>query len=122
MVKKAFDSVKKIFGVRSGKQIEFDDAVLLILKAVADSRLYLSTQETEQLDSSKGKEIAHAWSESAVKINRMNDNLREDCLALAKAFSVVNSWNSEQNRAALDQVDTIFNKTCGFLREGAKLF
>ena len=121
MFKNAFDSIQNLFGLKGGKQAEFDDAVLPILKAVADSRLYLNTQKPEQLDTNKEKELAHAWSEAAVKINRLDDELREHCLTLAKAFSGRQSWDSEHIRADLDQVETVFTKASEFLREGGKL-
>ena len=120
MFKKALDSIQNFFGFKGGKQAEFDDAVLSILKAIADSRLYLTTQQPEQLDASKGKDLAHAWSEAAVKVNRLNDELREHCLTLAKAFSGVKSRDTEHLRADLDQIETIFTKASEFLREAGK--
>jgi len=117
MLKKAFDSIQNFFGFKGGKQAEFDDAMLSILKAIADSRLYLTTQKPEQFDANKGRELAHAWSEAAVKVNRLNDELREHCLELAKTFSGVQSRDTEHTRADLDQIDTIFTKVREFLRE-----
>ena len=121
MFKNALDSIQNFLGLKGGKQAEFDDAILSILKASADSRLYLTTQEPEQLETNKMKELAHAWSEAAVKVNRLSDELREHCLTLAKAFSGVQSRDTEQSRADLDQVETIFTKASEYLREGGKL-
>lgn len=120
MFKKAFDSIKATFGHKRRKQAAFDDAMLLILKAIADSRLRLTTQKPEQSHADKGKELAHAWSEAAVKVNRLNDELREQCLALAKTFSDAKHQEAEHARAAVDQVEAIFTKASVFLGEAGQ--
>ena len=122
MFKRALDSIKAFFGFRNNRQTEFDEAMLSILKAVADSRLYLAAKEPEQMDPDQGKELAHAWSEAAVKINRFNDELREDCLVLTRIFSGFDSWDSEHIRAHLAQVDATFSAACESLKEQGKLF
>lgn len=120
MFKKVFESIQNLFGFKSRNQAEFDDAMLSILKAIADGRLYLTTREPGSLDTNKGKELAHAWSEAAVKVNRLNNELRDHCLALAKAFSDVKTQDTEHAGAVLDQIETIFTKASVFLGEGGK--
>jgi hypothetical protein len=120
MIKKIIDPLKAAFGAKSKIQIDFDEALLSIFKAVADSKYFLAGGNASPVDAGEGAKLAHAWSEAAIKINRLNDELREDCLDLAKLFAESNSQGAEQMEAALDRVDAIFVKSGKFLGDGGK--
>ena len=117
MIKSAIDSLKPLFGFKNRRQTEFDDAMLSILKAAADSRLSLTDPDSNNLDSGKRKELAHAWSEAAIKVARLDGELRDGCLELAKRFAAVNAEDARQSEADLDRVEAIFAKTCRCLGE-----
>jgi hypothetical protein len=121
MIKKVIDSLKQALGFKGKMQIDFDDAMLSIFKAAADSKHFLAVGDSGQDDAGGGAKLSHEWSEAAIKINRLNDELREDCLALAKAFAETNSLDAEKMGAALDRVDAIFTKSGKFLGDGGKL-
>lgn len=116
MIKRAIDSLQSLFGFKSRRETEFDDAMLSILKVAADSRLCLTDPDQADLDSGKRRELAHAWSEAAIKVNRIDGALRDGCLALAKTFAAVDSDNEEP--VGLDRVDAIFARTCKRLERG----
>lgn len=120
MIKSLIDPLKSLFGFRSRRQTEFDDAMLSILMAAADSRLSLTDPDPANLDSGKRKELAHAWSEAAIKVNRIDGALRDGCLGLAKAFAAVDSSNGSLAEAGLNEVEAVFARACKCLELGGK--
>ena len=53
MIKSLIDPLKELFGFRSRRQTEFDDAMLSVLQAAADSRLCLTDPDSAGLDVGK---------------------------------------------------------------------
>lgn len=118
MLEKAIESIKKVFGHKSRKEAEIDEAVLAVLKVIADSRLYLVNHTPDELDAGKMKELAHAWSEAGVKVNRLDGKMGQHCLVLAKTFSGTSLRDPDAVHTELEQVEAIYDSAREFLREG----
>ena len=118
-MKPIFDTLKHVLGLKTGKQVEFDSAMTLILKAGGDSQLYLDGENRG--DAEVLGRLVHAWSDAAVKINRIDGSLRDGCLELAQLFAC--STAGDDNSAALrERVSALRERAHRFLEDGAGLF
>ena len=120
MIKNIQRNLKKLSGFASTKQEEFDQAMLAVLNAAADSRIYLSAESETDDAAEKVANIAHAWSDAAVKINRINDELCGDCLDMIRFFSEIHSAASERTTDGRTRIDGVLEKAGRFLQKRQK--
>lgn len=59
---------------------------------------------------------------AAVKINRISDELRDDCLGMVRFFSDSQSAAGERTADGLAGIDSVFEKASRILQEDGKPF
>jgi len=121
MFAKLIAQLKTLFGFSNKKNEIFSQAVLAVFGVAIDSRIFLSGDPNVDEWAAKVAGLARAWSEAAVKISRVDDGLRDNCLEMVRYFSKLPPADTRGRADGLARTDTILEEASKFLQEGGKL-